>query len=383
MKNIAILGSTGSIGTSALEVISKFPDRFNVSALTAGKNISLLLEQIRKFNPAVVAVSDEEAYKKLKGHINGKLPEALCGVEGVSAAAALSEADIVISAIVGSAGLLPTLAAVKAGKTIGLANKEALVVAGNIIMPEAKKKGVKIIPVDSEHSAIFQCIGECGTNAVNRLILTASGGPFAGKNSEYLASVTLEDALKHPNWSMGRKITIDSATLMNKGLEVIEAHYLFDMPADKIDTLIHPQSIIHSIVEFNDRSYLAQLSKPDMKGPIAYALSYPERLYDVMEPLNWETISALTFMKPDKETFRCLSLAYEALKTGGTMPAVLNAANEAAVQAFLNKRTEFNSIPVIIEEVMNFHSVKEAVDIETLLDADAWAREKTSEVINQ
>jgi 1-deoxy-D-xylulose-5-phosphate reductoisomerase len=384
MKNIVILGSTGSIGKSALDVVSKFPDKFRVVGLTAGRNISLLIKQIEQFMPKIVAVSDETTYKSLKSQIpNLKTQniEILFGTEGICSVAAMPDADTVISAIVGSAGLLPTIAAIKAGKVVALANKETLVMAGDLVMSGVKKYGVLLLPVDSEHSAIFQCISGYEKSSIKKIILTASGGPFAGKTMEELEHISPESALKHPNWSMGRKITIDSATLMNKGLEVIEAHYLFGLPPEKIDVLIHPQSIIHSIVEFIDGSYIAQLSKPDMKGPIAYALSYPERLHDVIETIDWERLSGLTFQKPDHKTFPCLSLAYSALKTGGTMPAVLNASNEIAVASFLDGIIGFNRIPVIIKKVMDSHKLQPADDIDVVLEADRWAREKTKEFI--
>lgn len=384
MKNIAILGSTGSIGRSALSVISMFPDTFKVVGLTAGKNISLLMEQIKLFRPKVVAVSDSETYTKLKDAMGGlRSPDMLYGTEGLSNVASMPDADTVISAIVGSAGLIPTISAIRAGKTIALANKETLVMAGNIVMSEISKYGVTLLPVDSEHSAVFQCIKGYNKSSVKRIILTASGGPFLGKKTKELENIMPEDALRHPNWSMGKKITIDSSTLMNKGLEVIEAHYLFDMPMDRIDVLIHPQSLIHSIVEFNDGSYIAQMSKPDMKGPIAFSLSCPERLQDVLEPIEWEKLSGLTFQKPDTETFPCLSLAYSAIETGGTMPAVLNASNEVAVHAFLDGLIGFNDIPVAIRKVMDSHVVQPADDINIIIEADRWARDTIREDLHR
>lgn len=384
MKNIVILGSTGSIGKNSLDVISMFPERFRVTGLTAGNNISLLYEQINKFNPEIVAVTDENAYRSLKDIIKGTMqPLILHGVDGICSVAQFQNADIVISAISGSAGLLPTVSAIRAKKTIALANKEALVTAGRIVMSEAEKYGAAILPVDSEHSAIFQCLNGARRDSIRRLILTASGGPFFGKTPEELDRISFRDALKHPNWKMGRKITIDSATLMNKGLEVIEAHYLFNLPPEQIDVLVHPQSIVHSIVEFNDGSYIAQMSNPDMKGPIAYALSYPERLHNVMKPINWDEISNLSFSKPDNGTFPSLSLAYHALKTGGTMPAVLNASNETAVKAFLNEIIGFNDIPVIIRKVMDAHISLPAEKLDTILEVDEWARKKTLGEINK
>jgi 1-deoxy-D-xylulose-5-phosphate reductoisomerase len=385
MKNIVILGSTGSIGKNALNVIAKFPERFKVLGLAAGKNIELLKEQIVRFKPKLVAVADPESCSSLKKELSGCsiTLDVLCGIEGVCTIAAMSDADTVISAIVGSAGLLPTLAAVKEGKIVALANKETLVMAGDIVNAEVKKSGARLLPVDSEHSALFQCMNGCRKDSIRRLILTASGGPFFGRKAEELADIAASDALRHPNWQMGRKISIDSATLMNKGLEVIEARALFDIPLDKIDVLVHPQSIVHSIVEFTDGSCLAQLSKPDMKGPIAYALSYPERLNEVMEPLAWEKLSGLTFHHPDTAAFPCLLLAYAAAEKGGTMLAVLNAANEVAVHAFLDGLIGFTDIPAIINKVMNSHEVKEARQIDIVLEADRWARIKAAEVLKK
>jgi 1-deoxy-D-xylulose-5-phosphate reductoisomerase len=383
MKKIVILGSTGSIGTSALNVIAKFPDLFSVVGLTAGKNIRLLKEQILNFNPRLAAVSDSNDCPALKNLLGGydAYAKILGGQAGICEVAGMVEADTVISAIVGAAGLIPTLAAIRAGKDVALANKETLVMAGDIVTTEVRNSGTKLFPVDSEHSALFQCMNGSKKHSIKRLILTASGGPFLGRNASELMNISASDALRHPNWQMGRKISIDSATLMNKGLEVIEASYLFDIPLDKIDVLVHPQSIVHSIVEFADCSCLAQLSNPDMKGPIAYALSIPERLDEAMAPLDWEKLSGLTFQRPDTETFPCLSLAYEAAKIGGTMPAVLNAANEVAVHAFLDGLTGFNNIPVIIKKTLDAHEVKEARQLDIVLEADRWARSKALEVL--
>jgi 1-deoxy-D-xylulose-5-phosphate reductoisomerase len=376
MKNIVILGSTGSIGTNALKVIAQFPSLFRVAGLTAGSNVSLLAEQIRLFRPWSVAVSGENAYRQLKELCTGAdAPEILYGVGGISSVAAMEGADIVISSIMGAAGLLPTFAAISAGRTVALANKETIVMAGALAMAEAQRSGAILLPVDSEHSALFQCMRGYEKNTIRKIILTASGGPFIGKTREELEHATPESALKHPNWSMGRKISVDSATLMNKGLEVIEAHYLFDFPPEKIGVLVHPQSIIHSLVEFLDGSCLAQLSRPDMRGPIAYALSFPERLDAVMEPLDWQMLSGLTFRNPDTEAFPCLCLAYDAIAAGGTMPAVLNAANEVAVDAFLGGIIGFNRIPAIIKKVMGSHTVQPAGSVRVILEADAWARE--------
>lgn len=383
MKRLVILGSTGSIGRSALEVVSQFPGLFQVTGLTAGGNVALLREQIGRFRPDVVAVNDESSWRDLRKSLAGPgAPEMLCGAEGITAVAELPGTDTVLSAIVGSAGLIPTLAAVRKGKTVAIANKETLVMAGSLVMAEVKASGATLLPVDSEHSAIFQCING-RRDSVRKMILTASGGPFAGRTRKELQHVSPGEALNHPNWSMGRKITIDSATLMNKGLEVIEAHHLFDMPAPSIDVVIHPQSIIHSIVEFHDGSYLAQLSRPDMKGPIAMALAYPERLRSVMEPLDWDKLSRLTFRKPDTGTFPCLNLAYRAVASGGTLPAVLNAANEVAVQAFLDGVIGFNDIPVIIEKVMNSHDIQSAVRLGDILEADLWARSQAGEAVKR
>ena len=383
MKNIVILGSTGSIGKSSLDVIAKFPDRFSVIGLTAGRNAALLMEQIQLFHPERVAVSDEETYWFLRESLGRHTaPEIHFGIDGISNTASMPGADIVISAIVGAAGLLPTFAAIRSGKTVGLANKETLVMAGDLAMSEVRINGTTLLPVDSEHSAIFQCMQGYEKSSVGKIILTASGGPFIGKTREELETVSPDSALKHPNWSMGRKISIDSATLMNKGLEVIEAFHLFGLPLDKIDVLIHPQSIIHSIVEFADGSCMAQLSQPDMRGPIAYALSYPERLGAVMKPLAWERLPGLTFQKPDTTTFSCLSFAYAALQEGGTLPAVLNASNEIAVAAFLDGIIGFNKIPAIIKSVMESHIIQPADDIAVILEADRWAREEARRIVS-
>ncbi|MCX8030548.1 MAG: 1-deoxy-D-xylulose-5-phosphate reductoisomerase [Thermodesulfovibrionales bacterium] len=384
MKNIVILGSTGSIGKNSLEVIKMFPDKFRVVGLTADSNVSVIVEQIKEFVPEIVAIADSKAFGKLKGIFrHNTKPVVLCGLEGVCAVAQYEKADIVISAISGSAGLLPTLSAIRAKKTVALANKEALVTAGHIVMTEASKYNSAIIPIDSEHSAIFQCLNGSKLESVRRIILTASGGPFIGKTKDQLQNVTYKEALKHPKWKMGKKISIDSATLMNKGLEVIEAHHLFNIPPERIDVLIHPQSLVHSIVEFQDGSFIAQMSMPDMKGPIAYALSYPERLNNVMVPVKWEKVKTLNFYEPDNKTFPSLALAYAALKEGGTMPTVLNASNEVAVKAFLDEIIGFNDIPVIIKKVMDLHKNQPAESIEIILTIDRWARNKTIEEISK
>lgn len=382
MKRIVILGSTGSIGTNALDVIAKHRDRFSVAALAAGKNIDLLEEQIRIFSPGIVAVGDEDAARKLRGRIGGKT-EVLAGPEGIRTIAAYQDSDFVLSAMVGFSGLLPTICAIQARKTIGLANKEVLVTAGDIVMRKAAEAGVRILPVDSEHNAIFQCMEGQDRASVKRIILTASGGPFVGKKADELKNVRPGDALIHPNWKMGRKITIDSATLMNKGLEVIEASHLFSFPVGSIHVLIHPQSLVHSLVEFHDGSLLAQVSNPDMRGPIAYSLAYPERLEGSVAPLELDLVGKLTFERPDRESFPCLGYAYEALKSGGTMPAVLNAANELAVSAFLEERISFNDIPVIINHTMQSHVTMPAEELDMIVEADRWGREKAAQYIKR
>ena len=381
MKNIAILGSTGSIGRSTLEVIAQNRERFRVVALAAGSNIDLLEQQIKTFRPDIAAVADSDAAYALGKRLKGT--EILSGDEGINSVAAYAGADFVISAIVGSAGLLPTITAIKAGKTVGIANKEALVMAGDIVMREAKKNGSRIMPVDSEHSAVSQCIEGHNSEDIRRIILTASGGPFVNRTKNDLKNIKAKDALKHPNWNMGRKISIDSATLMNKGLEVIEACWLFDMPPEKIDVLIHPQSIIHSMVEFKDRSFMAQMSMPDMRGPISYALSYPERIAEPIPGLELENIGSLTFRKPDHDMFPCLLYAYEAIRTGGTLPAVLNAANEIAVYAFLDNKIGFSDIPVVIRKIVEGHTVKQLPDLAEVLEADRWAREKAKNYVKE
>ncbi len=384
MKHVAILGSTGSIGRNALDIVSAHRDRFRVTVLTAGSNVALLDKQMESFAPDVVAVADKEAEKELKRRIGKKRAvgsKILSGQDGIAAAAAYEESDFVLSAIVGAAGLIPTLSAVRSGKTIGLANKEALVMAGKILMRESKKCRSKIIPVDSEHSAIFQCIEGQRKSAVRTIILTASGGPFAERRPADMNEITPEEALNHPRWKMGKKITIDSATLMNKGFEVIEAHHLFGLPHQSIEVVIHPQSIVHSIVEFKDRSCIAQLSVPDMKGPIAYALTYPNRIDNIIDGLSLHEIGTLTFKKPKKNFFPCLSYAYQALETGGTMPSVLNAANEVAVNAFLKGIIRFTEIPVIIRKTMEDHSVNPDTELQAVLEADRWARKTAERVI--
>jgi 1-deoxy-D-xylulose-5-phosphate reductoisomerase len=377
MKNVVILGSTGSIGRSALSVLSGHRGRFRVVGLTAHRNLKLLREQVEEFGPEAVAVKDEEAAGEIRGTIGVPV---LSGEAGLCEVASHGSAELVISAIVGSAGLMPTMAAVRAGKQIGLANKETLVMAGDIFMGEARRCGARVLPVDSEHSAIFQCLEGRDGDSLGRIILTASGGPFFGMTAGELRKKTPADALKHPSWSMGRKITVDSATLMNKGLEVIEAHYLFGVEPDSIEVLVHPESVIHSMVEFKDRSCIAQMSVPDMRAAIAYALSYPSRLEEIIPPLDLPALGRLTFSRPDTGSFPCLRYAYEALKAGGTMPAVLNAANEVAVERFLDGRVGFNDIPAIISNTMDEHENRGVEGLESVMDAHEWAAARAGEL---
>ncbi|GFE59340.1 1-deoxy-D-xylulose-5-phosphate reductoisomerase [Geobacter sp. AOG1] len=381
MKKLSILGSTGSIGVSTLEIVAAHRDRFQVVALTAGSNLELLKAQIEAFSPRLVAVMTDELAETLRRMLPDPKPEIVAGVPGLIAAATATETEMVVAAIVGAAGLVPTAAAIKAGKDVALANKETLVTAGHLIMGMAAERGVKLYPVDSEHSAVFQSIEGHRNEDIKKIILTASGGPFLSWPVERLADVTIADALNHPNWSMGKKITIDSATMMNKGLEVIEARWLFDVPAARIDVNIHPQSIIHSMVEYIDGCVIAQLGTPDMKAPIAYALSYPGRVATGVAPLDLTLFSGLTFSRPDLAKFRCLQLAYDALDAGESMPAVLNAANEVAVEAFLAGRIRFVEIPAAIERTMSFHQPHSLGTIEEVLFVDRWAREKTRELL--
>ncbi len=375
MKNISILGSTGSIGTQTLEVIRDNPDLFNVIAISGNNNLDLLLKQIEEFKPKYVAVYDEEKAKILRNNVSDFNVKVLCGIEGLIEISVIDEVDILLTSVVGNIGLMPTLNAIKAKKTIALANKETLVTAGELVMKEAEMNGVKIVPVDSEHSAIFQCMQGYNIKEVNKVILTASGGPFRGLARQKLKDVKPKDALKHPNWSMGRKISIDSATLMNKGLEVIEAKWLFDLKKEQIDVIVHPQSIIHSMVEFIDGSILAQLGVPDMKLPIQYALTYPSRVTSNSEGMSFEKFNELTFEKPDRITFPCLDLAFEALDIGGTMPSVLNAANEELVLQFLDGKINFYDIPDRIEKAMNKFKVIKNPDIDDIIEADKITRE--------
>ena len=375
-KTIAILGSTGSIGTQTLEVVRENGD-IQVAALSAGANISLLEKQIREFRPRLVAVWDKEKATELKTNVADLNVEVVSGMDGLLKLAVLPEADILVTAIVGMIGIRPTIAAIQAGKDIALANKETLVTAGHLIMPLARTNGVKILPVDSEHSAIFQAIQGSEQKEIHKLLITASGGPFRGKKRKELEHVQVEDALKHPNWAMGRKITIDSATLVNKGLEVMEARWLFDVELDQIQVVVQPKSIIHSMVEFVDGAVLAQLGTPDMKLPIQYALYYPERRYLPGERLDFSVLKEITFDNPDMETFRGLPLAIQASRLGGSMPTVFNAANERAVAKFLNKEVGFLDIYRIIEESMQRHEIIENPELEQILETE----EKTYEWI--
>lgn len=375
-KKIALLGSTGSIGTQTLEVVANDPS-LEVVGLTVHHNIDLLEEQIKMFHPRLVCVMDEKKALELqeRARAQGIKVEVLAGMEGLIAVATMEEADTVLTAVVGMIGLLPTIEAIKKGKVIALANKETLVTAGELVMGAAKAHQVSILPVDSEHSAIFQCLRGNEHQSISKLILTASGGPFRDYTKEMLQDVTVEAALKHPNWSMGSKITIDSASLMNKGLEVIEAKHLFDVTPEQIDVIVHRESIIHSMVEYKDGSTMAQLGLPNMMHPIAYALYYPERKpTSCVHPLDFTKVSKLTFDPPKKDLFPCLQLAYDALMVGGTMPAVLNAANEVAVDAFLKKQITFLQIPQIIHEVMARHICINRPSLDEIIGIDEWAR---------
>jgi 1-deoxy-D-xylulose-5-phosphate reductoisomerase len=374
MKKVFILGSTGSIGTNCLNVISRFKDDFEVAGLTVNSNTELLLEQINRFKPGVVVVRDENAAKK----ISGKIPNGcklFIGENGLIEASIEAEYDIFMGALVGFAGLAPTIEAVKRGKRIALANKETLVVAGELVTDLCRENNSEIIPVDSEHSAIYQCLIGENLNEVEKLILTASGGPFLNKDKSFFENATVDEALNHPNWKMGSKITIDSATMMNKGLEVIEAHWLFGLPVDKIEVVIHPQSIIHSMVQFVDGSIKAQLGLPDMKLPIQYALTFPERLKNDFERTNLPEIRTMTFFKPDFTKFECLKLAFEALSEGGAAPCILNAANEVAVEKFLNKEIKFSHIPLLINKALDKVENIFSPDLGTIFECDKRTRE--------
>jgi 1-deoxy-D-xylulose-5-phosphate reductoisomerase len=379
MKRIAILGSTGSIGRSSLKVIEAHPEAYQVKALAAGKNMDLLAEQVRKFKPLEAAVFGHEEAESLKKRLDGGVKtRVVSGTEGLIHLATLEEADTVISAITGAAGLVPTYAAIKAGKNIALANKETMVMAGPLVIEQVKRRGVVLLPVDSEHSAILQCLQGHARDDVRRVILTASGGPFRDFSREEMEKVTPEQALKHPNWNMGPKITVDSATLMNKGLELIEAKWLFGLDIHQIHILIHPQSVIHSMVEYKDGSIIAQMGIPDMITPISYALSYPRHVNTTLPALDLEQVGTLGFMKPDTKKFRCLELALKAAETGESMPAVLNGANEVAVELFLQGRIGFLQIPSLIEKTMKAHTPFVIDSLEKVMEADAWARQRTA-----
>jgi len=383
MKTLSLLGSTGSIGCNVLDVVRRFPDRYQICGLAAGKNIAKLCDQVLEFDPDSISVAEESDVVLLKEKLPAKYKEHIFfGTSGSEEVAALASADMTISAIVGAAGLLPTLAAIEAGKDIGLANKETLVMAGKLVMDACKRKNVKLLPVDSEHSAIFQSLEAGRKQDVKKIILTASGGPFRKKTYEELQEVTPAQALNHPNWDMGQKISIDSATLMNKGLEVIEAKWLFDMSVETIDVVVHPQSIVHSLVEFQDGSVIAQLGIPDMRIPIAYALSYPERLAIDLPGLNLAQCSTLEFHEPDFERFPALSLAFQAIEHGGVQPAVLNAANEVAVAAFLDEAISFLDIAATVATVMGKVATGSENSIDDILQADARAREVASAIIS-
>lgn len=369
MKKIAILGSTGSIGTQTLEIVRTNGD-IDVTALAAASNITLLEKQIREFKPELVAVWIKEKADELRGNIRDLDVKVVCGMEGLMEVAAHPRSDMLVTAVVGMIGVLPTIEAIKGGKNIALANKEALVTAGHIIMPLAREKGVSILPVDSEHSAIFQSLQGGQKRSLHKILLTASGGPFRGRKRAELENIQVEDALKHPNWVMGRKITIDSSTMVNKGLEVIEAKWLFDVSVDQVEVVIQPQSIIHSMVEYEDGAILAQLGTPDMKLPIQYALYYPQRRFLSGERLDFSTISKITFEKPDMETFYGLRLAIEAGRSGGSLPTVFNAANEKAVALFLSRKIRYMEIPEIIQACMEHHKIMEHPSVEEILNTE-------------
>ena len=403
MKAISVLGSTGSIGTQTLQIAEEFPDQFRVVSLTAGRNLELLVKQIQRHQPEVVALADPDLLPELKQRLSDtgldgeKAPQMVGGPDGLNTAAAWESADLVVTGIVGCAGLLPTLAAIRAGKDLALANKETLIAAGPVVLPELKKSGSRLLPADSEHSAIFQCLQGTPwaenarlstgvpTPGLRRIQLTASGGAFRDWAAEDLANATVSDATRHPNWSMGRKITVDSASLMNKGLEVIEAHYLFGLDYDHIEIVIHPQSIIHSMIELTDSSVLAQLGWPDMKLPIMYCMSWPSRLETPWRRLDLTEVGQLSFRAPDPAKYPCMSLAYEAGRAGGTMPAVMNAANEEAVAQFLEERIHFLDIPVVIEAACEQHKsdLMAQPQLDDVLSVDQWARQSVREQVKR
>ncbi len=375
MKTISILGSTGSVGVTTLDVVSRFPDRFRVAAMAAGRNLDLLVAQVERFRPELVSVADGDLAAELRNRLKSVKVDIVHSIEGACAVATHPQAQLVMSALVGALGLRPTLAAIHAGKDIAFANKEVLVIAGELVTRAVRERGVRLLPVDSEHNAIFQCLEGRARAGLKRIILTASGGPFRELPKELFESITVEQALNHPTWRMGSKITIDSATLMNKGLEVIEARWLFGLEPREISVVIHPQSVIHSMVEMIDGSVIAEMAIPDMAIPVAYALAYPDRLPMAhLKPLSLAECSRLTFEEPDFGRFPCLGLAFDALKAGGTMPACLNAANEELVAGFLAGRARFLDIPRHIESVMRMHANEPARTLEDLLETDAWAR---------
>lgn len=387
MKQIAILGSTGSIGCNTLRVVEAFQGEFSVAGLGAGANVELLAEQVEQFRPRMVSVSDEASAEQFRFELKKRgvvdLPKIAIGVDGLSEVATVEGAEIVIGAVVGALGLLPTYRALELGRRVALANKETLVVAGELMTKAAEKFGAELLPVDSEHNALHQCLRGEKRTELKRLILTASGGPFRNASREEIEQATPAQALKHPTWRMGAKITIDSATLMNKGLEVIEAHWLFNCSADEIDIVVHPQSVVHSMIELVDGSIIAQLGVTDMRHAIQYALTYPDRRPTQLPSLDLESLSKLEFSPPDTEKFPCVNLAYKALRAGGTMPAVLNAANEIVVAAFLAEKIRFGQIPKLIQAVCDAHTVRQASSLDTVLSADKWAREWVTNKITQ
>jgi 1-deoxy-D-xylulose-5-phosphate reductoisomerase len=382
VKRIALLGSTGSIGASTLALAREFPDQFQICGMVAGRNLQLLARQVKEFAPKCIAIKEEKDVPKLRALLGRSKTEILFGETGAAAVASSPDVDVVLAAIVGGAGLMPSLKGVLAGKEIALANKEALVMAGAIFVEAAKKKGIRLLPVDSEHSAIFQCLQGNQRDDVDKIILTASGGPFLHTPLPALDKVTVRQALNHPNWKMGRKITVDSATMMNKGLEVIEAHWEFDIDPSAIEVVIHPQSVVHSMVRYQDGSIIAQLGIADMRIPIAYALSFPHRLKGSWRPLDLTRHGELNFLPVEKTRFPALALAYQALRDGGTMPAVLNAANEIAVEAFLARRIGFREIHRIIDKTMHKHVNRRATEIGAILEVDGWARRQATALIH-
>ncbi len=384
MKSLSILGSTGSIGRNTLRIVEQFPQLFSIKALAAKSSITLLAEQIQRFRPEMAVVFDENAAQQLSNLLpSGFRIDILYGPDGLKSAATLGSVSLVVGAMVGAAGLIPVLDAISAGKDVALANKETLVMAGDLVTARAAERNVRILPIDSEHSAIFQCLQGNDHKDVQKLILTCSGGPFRHKPMHEFAGITVSDALSHPNWDMGKKISIDSATLMNKGLEVIEAHHLFDIGRDRIDVVIHPQSVVHSMVAFQDGSVMAQMGIPDMKTAISYALSYPKRLPLCQDLPDFPRTGALTFETPDMDKFPCLKLACIACDIGETLPAVMNAANEIAVQAFLDEKIGFSDIPAIIQNTMDQHTVLTSPDLDQILCADAWARDAATASVNR